>query len=159
MLNLSITNYSEHKIEIPLIPTFWATRQQTQTVRVKSSDDSGTFLTGINNEFEEQQDEDEDLIISQSKPNTSPDVLYGSDANSIDLHIDLEQHMDHVEEEKKKKSLHKSSSTPANIQQHPLLPLINSVSTLDLLKIRRNYSKIYTSRYFLLYLIEKIIFE
>ena len=144
VFNLSITNYSEQKVEIPLIPTFWATRQLTQNVRVKSSDDSGTFLTGINNEFE-QQDEDEDSI-SQSKPSTSPALLYGSDENSIDLNLGLE-HLDHLEE-KKRKSLYKSISTPANIQQHPMLPLINSVSTLDLLKIRQNYSKIYTSRFF-----------
>lgn len=149
LFNLSITNYS---VEIPLIPTFWATRQLTQNARVKSSDDSGTFLTGINNEFE-QQDEDEDPI-SQSKPSTSPALLYGSDENSIELSLDLE-HLDHLEE-KKNKSLHKSISTPANIQQHPMLPLINSVSTLDLLKIRQNYSKIYTSRFFLLYLNENI---
>jgi len=152
VFNLSITNYSEQKVEIPLIPTFWATRQLTQSVRAKSSDDSGTFLTGINNEFE-QQDEDEDSI-SQSKPSTSPALLYGSDENSIEFNLDLE-HLDHLEE-KKKKSLHKSISTPANIQQHPMLPLINSVSTLDLLKIRQNYSKIYTNRFFLLYLNENI---
>lgn len=147
---ISITNYSEQKVEIPLIPTFWATRQRTQNARVKSSDDSGTFLTGINNDFEEQQDEEDE----DPKPNTSPAVLYGNDENSMDLNKDLE-HLDHVED-KKTKSLHKSISTPANIQQHPLLPLINSVSTLDLLKIRQNYSKIYTSRYYLLYLIEYI---
>lgn len=151
VFNLSISNYSEQKVEIPLIPTFWATKQLTQNARVKSSNDSGTFLTGINNEFE-HQDEDEDPI-SQSKPSTSPALLYGSDENSIELNLDLE-HLDHLEE-KKKKTLHKSISA-ANIQQHPMLPLINSVSTLDLLKIRQNYSKIYTSRFFLLYLNENI---
>jgi len=140
--NLSIIDHSEQKLEIPISSTFWATRQSTtQTARVQSSDNSGTFLTGINNEFEQQEDEE---TKPQSKPNTSP-ILHGNDENSLDLSIDLD--VLNKEEEKKKISLHKSNSVSTNIQHHPLLPLINSVSTLDLLKIRQNYSKIYTSRY------------
>jgi len=127
-----------------------AKKQIPPTSTIASSDNSSTFLTGINNEVDQQDeenDDEEEQHISLSKPNTSPSMNM-KDENSMNFTIDHDHFQNNNNEDIKNKSLRKSASTPisTNIQQHPLLPLINSVSTLDLLKIRQNYSKIYTSR-------------